>query len=95
MELETLRFYERASQRITDASIRKLLDDLAEVERRHYAQAGSLEQKHVTPPVKEQEDAAQRRLLLLQERERVPDPAGRCHRPANRAAHQWPSASGE
>src|SRR5690349_16126187 len=36
MELETRRFYERASQHVTDASIRKLLDDLAEVERRHY-----------------------------------------------------------
>lgn len=66
MELETRRFYERASQRVTDASIRKLLDDLAEVERRHYVQAGSLEQKHVTPPVQEQEDLAQRKLLLLQ-----------------------------
>ena len=66
MELETLRFYERASQQITDVSIRKLLDDLAEVERRHYAQAESLEQDHVTAAVKEQEDAAQRRLFVLQ-----------------------------
>ena len=66
MELETRRFYERASQHVTDASIRKLLDDLAEVERRHYVQAGSLEQKHVTPEAKEGEDAAQRRLFVLQ-----------------------------
>src|SRR3974377_1183740 len=35
MELETRRFYERALQRITDASTRKLLGDLADVERKH------------------------------------------------------------
>jgi len=65
MELESRRFYERASQRVTDASVRKLLDDLAEVERRHYAQAESLEKK-MTPEVKEEENVAQRRLLVLQ-----------------------------
>ncbi|MBI3695714.1 MAG: ferritin family protein, partial [Acidobacteria bacterium] len=37
MELETRRFYERAVQRVTDASVRKLLGDLAEAERRHSA----------------------------------------------------------
>ena len=65
MELESRRFYERASQRVTDASVRKLLDDLAEVERRHHAQAESLEKK-ITPEVKEEESVAQRRLLVLQ-----------------------------
>src|SRR5215471_18480674 len=39
MELETRRFYERAIQHIQDAGIRKLLGNLAEVERRHYATA--------------------------------------------------------
>src|SRR5260370_20429633 len=48
MELETRRFYERAAQRVTDASIRRLLGDLAEGEREHYARAASLEQKHLT-----------------------------------------------
>ena len=43
MELETRRFYERAISHVTDASIRKLLGDLAEVERQHYAKAESLE----------------------------------------------------
>jgi erythrin-vacuolar iron transport family protein len=66
MELETRRFYERASQQVTDASVRKLLDDLAEVERRHSAMAESLEAKHVTPDVRVAEDAAQRRLFVLQ-----------------------------
>lgn len=42
MELETRRFYERAAQQITDVSVRKLLDDLAEVERRHSSLAESL-----------------------------------------------------
>ena len=39
MELETRQFYDRAIQQVTDASTRKLLGDLAEVERRHYQQA--------------------------------------------------------
>src|ERR1700676_4294389 len=37
MELETRRFYERAVQHVSNADVRKLLGDLAEVERRHYA----------------------------------------------------------
>jgi len=66
MELETRRFYERATEQITDASVRKLLNDLAEVERRHSALAESLEEKHLTADVRTEEEAAQRRLLLLQ-----------------------------
>src|SRR5579864_4445354 len=65
MELETRRFYERAQQRVTDASIRKLLGDLADVERQHQAQAVSLEQE-LTSDVREQEEAANRRLFVLQ-----------------------------
>ena len=65
MELETRRFYERAIQHIRDAGIRKLLGDLAEVERRHYATAGSLQQS-LTPKVQEKEEDAQRRLFVLQ-----------------------------
>jgi rubrerythrin len=66
MELETRRFYERAIQKVTDASIRKLLGDLAEVERTHYELAGSLEQKHLTPEVRLGEEAAKRRQFVLQ-----------------------------
>jgi erythrin-vacuolar iron transport family protein len=66
MELETRRFYERAAQQVTDVSVRKLLDDLAEVERRHSVMAESLEAKHVTPDVRQEEEAAQRRLFVLQ-----------------------------
>ena len=66
MELETRRFYERAIQRISDASIRKLLGDLADAERRHSATAGSLERELLTPEVKAKEEESSRRLFLLQ-----------------------------
>jgi len=66
MELETRRFYEQAMGRVTDASTRKLLGDLAEVERKHSALAESLELKHLTPETRAQEEAAQRRLFVLQ-----------------------------
>jgi rubrerythrin len=66
MELETRRFYERAMQKVTDASTRKLLGDLAEVERQHSALAGSLEEKFLTPEARSEEEAAHRRLFVLQ-----------------------------
>ena len=66
MELETRRFYERAIQQVSDASIRKLLGDLAEVERRHYAAAALLEEKHLSTAAREEEEAAHRRLFVLQ-----------------------------
>src|SRR5207244_13478202 len=54
MELETRRFYERAIQQVSDAGIRKLLGDLAEGERRHYATAELL-QESITPVVQKKE----------------------------------------
>jgi rubrerythrin len=66
MELETLRFYERALERISDASTRKLLGDLADVERQHHAKAESLEQEHLTPGARGEEEASKRRLFVLQ-----------------------------
>ncbi|MCX7963159.1 MAG: ferritin family protein, partial [Candidatus Sumerlaea chitinivorans] len=39
MELETQRFYERAAERTSDAEMRALFADLAEVERAHEAKA--------------------------------------------------------
>lgn len=65
MELETRQFYERAQERVTDASVRKLLGDLAEVERKHQAAAVSLEE-NLTTNVRDQEEAASRRLFVLQ-----------------------------
>lgn len=66
MELETRRFYEKATRHVTDASTRKLLGDLAIAEQQHYHTAETLEQKHLTPQVRQQEDASSRRLFLLQ-----------------------------
>jgi rubrerythrin len=65
MELETRQFYEKAQERVTDASTRKLLGDLAEIERQHQAAAKSLE-RSITGSVREQEEAASRRLFVLQ-----------------------------
>jgi erythrin-vacuolar iron transport family protein len=65
MELETRRVYERALRQVTDAGTRKLLGDLAEAERKHYATAESL-QDSITPAVEQKEEDAQRRLFVLQ-----------------------------
>jgi rubrerythrin len=65
MEAETRRFYEKALNRVTDASIRKLIGDLEEAERKHIATAELLEEK-LTPGTRAQEDFAERRLFLLQ-----------------------------
>ena len=66
MEVETRRFYERAAARATDASIRQLLDDLAQVERTHSTRAEALEREKLGPGQVEQEEEAQRRLFVLQ-----------------------------
>lgn len=66
MELETRRFYDRALQKASDASIRKLLGDLAQEERRHSAIAESLEEKLAVGKEGEQEEQVQRRLFVLQ-----------------------------
>jgi rubrerythrin len=64
--VETRRFYEKAAARAQDASIRQLLDDLAEVERGHESRAQELNEKNLSPDVKQDEDRARRRLFVLQ-----------------------------
>ena len=66
MELETRQFYDHALEKISDASTRKLIGDLAEVERQHSAIAESLEQKELTPNVRAEEEATGRRMFMLQ-----------------------------
>jgi len=62
MEMETGRFYEAALNRTTDVSLRQLLGDLINEERKHVHTAQTMEaQAHV-----ESEKAAQRRLFILQ-----------------------------
>lgn len=66
MESGTLRFYEHAAKQVSDASTRKLIDSLAEVERRHYAEVESLEREHLTPDARNGEEVSRKRLFLLQ-----------------------------
>src|SRR5260370_12635472 len=66
METETRRSYERAASKVSDASTRKLLGDLAEAERKHVTLADQLQQEHLTPEVEAQEEKAHRRLFVLQ-----------------------------
>ena len=56
MESETQRFYERAATKVSDASTRKLLGDLADAERNHVVLADELRQAHLTPQVKADEE---------------------------------------
>jgi rubrerythrin len=65
MEAETRRFYERAAAHTKDASIRQLLDDLAQEERHHERNAEALEEK-IRSGAKAKEDEASRRLFVLQ-----------------------------
>jgi erythrin-vacuolar iron transport family protein len=66
MEMEAARFYARAVNRMTDASTRELLNKLADEERKHWATAGDLAEKHLTGPARLKEDESHRRLFLLQ-----------------------------
>jgi rubrerythrin len=66
MEVETRRFYEKAAARTQDASIRQLLDDLANEEREHENRAQELDKQKLPANVKADEEVAQRRLFVLQ-----------------------------
>src|SRR5580693_9742541 len=66
MEVESRRFYERASGRTRDAATRQLIDDLVQEERTHEKKANALEEDKLKPEVKLSEDAANRKLFVLQ-----------------------------
>jgi len=66
MEHAAARFYRQAAARSTDASIRKLLGDLAEVEDRHEQTAVHLERELLTEKARRSEDEDQRRRFILQ-----------------------------
>src|SRR6202158_3331861 len=66
LEVETRLFYEKAAARTQDASIRELLDDLANEEREHENRAQELDKQKLPASVKEEEEKAQRRLFVLQ-----------------------------
>jgi rubrerythrin len=62
MELETKRFYEAAARQATDASVRQLLGDLAEEERKHALTAEAF----AATPETEEDAATRHRLFVLQ-----------------------------
>lgn len=66
MELEASQFYAKAAERARDVDVRRLLGDLAEIEKQHETLADQLTESLAAPNVKEQEDASRRRLFVLQ-----------------------------
>ena len=66
MELETRRFYEKASARSEDAGMRQLLDDLALEERAHRDRAEELGKDKLDRGARREEEETNRRLFLLQ-----------------------------
>jgi rubrerythrin len=66
LEVETRLFYERAASRTHDASIRQLLNDLAQEERAHEHRAAELGEDKMNAGARGEEDEASRRLFVLQ-----------------------------
>jgi len=66
MEFEAERFYRKAVETTRDASTRKLLTELAEIEAQHESLAHKLEEKLLTDDVRAQESETQRRMFVLQ-----------------------------
>lgn len=66
MEFEASNFYAKAAERSTDSDVRKLLADLAEIERSHESLAAKLGETMITPDVKAEEEATKKRLFVLQ-----------------------------
>jgi rubrerythrin len=65
MEIESRRFYEAAAQRTSDASVRQLLDDLAQEEERHEAAAEEITDAQAASGALGHERDAARRLFVL------------------------------
>ena len=66
MEYETARFYRKAAEQATDASVRQLLTTLAEDEDKHEDLAERLGERLLTPDKRKREDETARRMFLLQ-----------------------------
>jgi rubrerythrin len=66
MEFQAARFYQRAAEQTTDVDVRKLLGDLAEVEKGHENHAHELEASLLTEKVKDEEDRTRHRMFVLQ-----------------------------
>jgi len=66
MEFEAARFYRTAARAARDASIRQLLDELAEIEDEHENLAHSLGEQILTTSARATEDETSRRMFVLQ-----------------------------
>ena len=66
MELEAQRFYSKAAEQATDVGVRKLLGDLAELEKGHESLAVKLTDDILTPDIRSEEDKTRRRMFILQ-----------------------------
>jgi erythrin-vacuolar iron transport family protein len=66
LEFEARRFYERAAAASSDASVRKLLGDLAAAEASHVGLAQRLGSELLTPGARQAEDETRRRMFILQ-----------------------------
>jgi rubrerythrin len=66
MEYETARFYRKAAETARDASVRKLLIELAEAEDKHENLAEKLGEQILTKTARSEEDETARRMFMLQ-----------------------------
>jgi rubrerythrin len=66
MEFEAARFYRKAAESARDASVRQLLDELAEIEDEHENLALKLGESILTENARASEDETARRMFVLQ-----------------------------
>jgi len=66
MEMEAVRFYQRAATRVSHVGTRELLNKLADEERKHSETAGNLEEKHLTEHAQATEAESHKKLFMLQ-----------------------------
>jgi rubrerythrin len=66
MEFEAERFYVKAAEQAEDVGVRKLLGDLAELEKGHENIAARLTDKILSPDVRAAEDKTRKRVFVLQ-----------------------------
>ncbi|MGL4728830.1 MAG: iron exporter MbfA [Bosea sp. (in: a-proteobacteria)] len=66
MEYEAASFYAKSATRARDTDVRKLLADLAEIEKGHESHAGKLTETHLTTGARATEDETKHRLFVLQ-----------------------------
>jgi rubrerythrin len=66
MEFEAQRFYAKAAEQAKDVHVRKLLGDLAEMEKGHETLAARLTDSILSPNARAEEDKTRKRMFVLQ-----------------------------